>query len=80
MLPPLHERYPEAVALAKRLRRANPKTGARRSFREISAELAKAGHVMAAKYRKAAEPRPFNPATIKAMLQGPKPAGPNSGD
>ena len=34
---------PEAVALAKRLRRRSPKTGERRSFRTISAELAAAG-------------------------------------
>jgi DNA invertase Pin-like site-specific DNA recombinase len=39
------ERSPEAVALAKRLRRANPKTGRRLSFREISAKLEEAGHL-----------------------------------
>jgi hypothetical protein len=32
--------HPEAVALAKRLRRASPKTGERRSLRDISAILA----------------------------------------
>jgi hypothetical protein len=68
----LHERYPEAVRLAKKLRRANPKTGKRRSLRDISAELAKAGHFMTGKYRKN-EGRPFNPATIKAMVEGPMP-------
>ena len=36
---------PEIVTLAKRLHRANPKTGKRRSLREISAELAAAGHL-----------------------------------
>ncbi len=38
---------PEAVALAKRLRRASPKTGERRSLRDISALLAEAGHLSA---------------------------------
>src|SRR5687768_9023277 len=37
--------HPEAVALAKRLRRASPKTGERRSLRDISALLAEAGHL-----------------------------------
>ena len=82
---PLHQRFPEAVAMAKRLYRANPKSGLRRSLREISAELAKVGHVMASQYRnkgkgsdhsnrEKGEPRPFNHATIKAMIQGPSPA------
>jgi DNA invertase Pin-like site-specific DNA recombinase len=39
---PLRERHPEAVRLAKRLYRANPVTGKRRSLRKISAELAAA--------------------------------------
>ena len=34
----------EAVALAKRLRRASPKTGKRLSLRKISTQLAEAGH------------------------------------
>jgi DNA invertase Pin-like site-specific DNA recombinase len=54
---------PEAVQLAKKLRRASPKTGKRRSLREISAELAAAG------YRNEHE-RPFNPNSIKSMLEG----------
>jgi hypothetical protein len=57
------ELRPEAVALAKRLRRASPKTGLRRTLREISAELAAAGHVNE-------HGRPFNPASIKSMLEG----------
>ena len=48
---PLHVRYPEAVRLAKRLHRANPVTGKRRSLRKISAELAAAGHKIVRKYR-----------------------------
>ena len=70
---PLHIRFPEAVRLAKRLHRANPVTGQRRSLRKISAELAAAGHKMARKYRGSEVPRPFNPATIKRMIEGPMP-------
>ena len=70
---PLHVRYPEAVRLAKRLRRANPVTGQRRSLRKISAELAAGGHMMVRKYRGSEVPRPFNPATIKRMIEGPMP-------
>ena len=84
-LPPLHERFPEAVVMAKRLHRANPKTGNRRSLREIAAILAEAGHIMTSAYRAkgkgeqvranrdAGEGRPFNPSTIKAMVEGPMP-------
>jgi hypothetical protein len=43
---PLHVKYPEAVCLAKRLYRANPVTGKRRSLRKISDELGAAGHKM----------------------------------
>jgi DNA invertase Pin-like site-specific DNA recombinase len=41
---PHAEKHPEAVAMAKRLRRANPVTGKRRSLRKIADELAGAGH------------------------------------
>jgi hypothetical protein len=34
-----------AVAIARRLRRASPKTGERRSLRKISAKLEKAGYL-----------------------------------
>jgi hypothetical protein len=37
--------------MAKRLYRANPVTGKRRSLRKIAAELAAAGHLTDAKYR-----------------------------
>jgi DNA invertase Pin-like site-specific DNA recombinase len=57
------EKNPEAVALAKKLRRASPKTGKRRSLREISAELAEAGYLNERR-------RPFNHNSIKAMLEG----------
>jgi DNA invertase Pin-like site-specific DNA recombinase len=55
---------PGAVELAKRLRRASPKTGERRSLRTISGELATAGYLNAAG-------RPFNPKSILAMIEGP---------
>ena len=71
--PTLAELHPEAVRMAKRLHRANPKSGERRSLAKIAAELAEAGHVNTAKYRGESAPRPFNPATIKAMVEGPMP-------
>lgn len=65
---PLEQRYPSAVAAAKRLHRKNPKTGKRLSLRQISVGLAQQGYLMTAKYRDFDQPRPFNPATIQAML------------
>lgn len=53
----------KAVAEAKRLRRASPKTGERRSLREISAELAAKGFLNE-------RGRPYNPNSIKAMIEG----------
>jgi hypothetical protein len=70
---PLRKRHPEAVRLAKRLQRANAVTGKRRSLRRISAELAAAGHLMSRRYRGIDTARPFNPATTKAMIEGPMP-------
>ena len=64
---PAHVLYPEAVREAKRLRRASPKNGERRSFREISAELATAGHVTKAG-------KPFTATAVKRMVEGPAPA------
>jgi hypothetical protein len=60
--------------MAKRLHRANPVTGKRRSLRKIAAELAAVGHLNSAKYGGSDVPRPFNPGTIKAMVEGPAPA------
>lgn len=54
---------PEVVRAAKRLRRASPKTGERRSLREIAALLATLGYVND-------HGRPFNPNSIKAMVEG----------
>jgi len=53
---------PEIVAVAKRLRRKNPKSGERRSLRKIAAELAAAGFTNEAG-------RPFHPQSVKAMVE-----------
>jgi hypothetical protein len=52
----------EAVRIAKRLRRANPKTGKRLSFRKISVELAAAGYLNE-------RGAPYQAASIKRMLE-----------
>jgi DNA invertase Pin-like site-specific DNA recombinase len=51
-----------AIAMARRLRRASPKTGERRSLRKISAELEKAGYLNE-------RGRPYNPNSIRLMLE-----------
>jgi DNA invertase Pin-like site-specific DNA recombinase len=53
----------DAVAMAKRLRRANPISGKRRSLRKISAELAAAGFLNE-------RGAPYNPRTVRAMIEG----------
>jgi hypothetical protein len=45
----------------RRLRRANPKTGDRRSLRDIAAALAKAGHI-------SSTGRPYSAKSVRAML------------
>jgi DNA invertase Pin-like site-specific DNA recombinase len=62
----LAEKFPAAVLLAKRLRRANPKTGERMSLRKISADLAAAGYLNERRV-------PFNAASILAMIEGERP-------
>jgi len=57
------EKRPGAVAFAKKLRRANPKTGRRLSLRRVSAALAEAGHLNE-------RGRPFNQRSIKVMVEG----------
>jgi len=52
----------EAVKLAKRLYRKNPKTGDRRSLREISATLAAEGHVNE-------RGKPYHPQSIRDMVE-----------
>ncbi len=55
---------PEVVAMAKRLRRASPKTGERRSLRAISEALSEAGHLNE-------RGQPFNPKAVRAMIFSP---------
>jgi DNA invertase Pin-like site-specific DNA recombinase len=61
--PDLVKSLTQAVEMAKRLRRASPKTGERRSLRKISAELAAAGNFNE-------RGRPFNPNSVRLMLEG----------
>ena len=56
------ELRPEVVAAAKRLRRASPLNGERRSLRKISEELQVAGFLNE-------RGKPYNPRSIKAMLE-----------
>jgi DNA invertase Pin-like site-specific DNA recombinase len=53
----------EAIAMAKRLHRANPKTGKRRSLREISRELEGAGF-------KNEQGRKYHPESVRRMIEG----------
>ena len=55
------ELHPDVVALAKKLRRASPKTGERLSYRKISAQLKTSGFVNE-------RGQPYNPKSIKAMV------------
>jgi hypothetical protein len=48
--------------MARRLRRANPKTGKRLSFRKISADLATAGYLNA-------RGAPYQAVSVKRMLE-----------
>lgn len=61
------EARPEVVREAKRLRRASPKDGKRRSFRQIAQELARMGHLNE-------RGRAYNAASIKAMVDGLMPS------
>jgi len=61
------ESRPEVVELAKKLYRQNPRTGERRSAKEIGEELAKAGH-------RTSTGRAFAPTQVRRMLglDGPR--------
>ena len=59
------ELNPDAVALAKRLHRASPKTGERMSLRRISAEL------KAVDFHNE-QGEPFHAQSIRNMLSGPQ--------
>ena len=54
----------EVVAEAKRLHRASPKTGERRSLRKIAAELAALGHLNV-------NSRPYSAKSVRSMIEGP---------
>jgi len=74
----LAEMYPAVVREAKRLGRANPKTGERHSLRRIAAELAKIGGALAdtgtpgaeeaARAYFARDGRPYSAKSVRAML------------
>ena len=74
----LAEMHPAVVRGAKRLARANPKSGERRSLRKIAAELAKIGEALAAtglpSAREAARAyfarngQPYSAKSVRAML------------
>jgi DNA invertase Pin-like site-specific DNA recombinase len=57
------EMNPELVALVKKLRRRNPRTGERKSLRAIATELAKLGHFNV-------NGHPFAAESIQAILRG----------
>jgi hypothetical protein len=59
------ELWPELVAEARRLRRVKGKAG-RLSYREISARLKEAGYCNE-------RGQPFNPQSVRAMIEGPQP-------
>lgn len=62
----LHETAPEAVLMAKRLRRANPLNGGRMSLQRIADKMADARHLNE-------KGRPYNPKSVQAMINGPRP-------
>jgi DNA invertase Pin-like site-specific DNA recombinase len=75
----LAELHPTVVREAKRLGRANPKTGARHSLRRIAAELTKIGEALAAAGMPRANVaasayfarngRPYSAKSVRAMLR-----------
>jgi DNA invertase Pin-like site-specific DNA recombinase len=58
----------EALALARRLRRASPRNGQRRSLRDIAAELAAAGHLSPV------TGRPYSAEALRLALARPRKA------
>jgi DNA invertase Pin-like site-specific DNA recombinase len=61
------ELRPEVVLEAKRLRRASPLNGKRRSFRKISRELAAMGHLTS-------RGTAFSASAVQAMVEGDRPS------
>ena len=66
------EAHPEVVLEAKRLRRASPLNGKRRSFRRISQELAAMGHV-------SSRGTPFSASAVQSMVEGERPRATTTG-
>ena len=64
----LYEMVPEAVLMAKRLRRASPLNGERVSLQRIAERLAEAGHIIE-------KGKPYNRKSVLAMVNGPRPKG-----
>ena len=60
------ELRPQVVREAKKLRRASPLNGERRSFHKISEELAAKGHLTR-------RGTPFSASAVQAMVKGPMP-------
>jgi len=58
---PANKVMAETIAMAKRLRRANSRTGKQLSFRDISEALEAAGYVNE-------KGRPYNPKSVRAMV------------
>ena len=54
--------HPAVVALAKRLRRASPKTGERMSFRKIADKLAAEGHLNS-------KGKPYSAKVVRSMIE-----------
>jgi hypothetical protein len=68
------EMFPEAVSLAKALHQRSLRDGVRRSLRELSAMLARQGHLNNAG-------NPYHPDEVRRMIKGPDPlrmAGPGA--
>ena len=61
------EKRPEVVLMAKRLYRISPKTGERRSYRDVGKQLAKFGFVNE-------RGKPYHPQSIQRMIEGERPA------
>ena len=61
------ELWPQVVREAKKLRRASPLNGERRSFRKISEVLAAKGHLT----RRGTS---FSASAVRAMVEGPMPS------
>jgi len=60
------EMFPEAAAMARRMNRESIERGARRSLRELSADLAQHGHLNNAG-------KPYHPDEVRRMILGPEP-------